>query len=106
MILNAPMDGCSSSKKEVNIIQQSASRGGASAEVYLAEKWQEHMIPIITQYGLKGHSQTGQNIAFYNAQPTRTLVLKGEKYQDRKGYEDTVAVFDISMLMAAKIIIH
>jgi hypothetical protein len=64
------------------------------------------MTPIVTHYGLKGHSQTGQNIAFYNAQPKRTLELKGEKYQDRKGYEDTVEVFDVSMLMAAKIIIH
>jgi len=64
--------------------------------------------PIVTQYGLKGHSQTGQitSIASYNAQPERTLALNGEKYQDRKGYEDTVAVFDVSMLMAAKIIIH
>jgi hypothetical protein len=45
-------------KKEVNTTQQSASRGGASAEVYLAEKWQEHMTPFITQYDSKGHSQT------------------------------------------------
>lgn len=60
------------------------------------------MTPIVTQYGLKGHSQTGQNITFYNVQPKRTLALKGEKYQNRKGYEDTAEVFDISMLMAAK----
>jgi len=64
------------------------------------------MTPIVTQYGSKGHSQTGQNIAFYTAQPKRTLALKGEKYLDRNGYEDTVAVFYVSMLMAAKIIIH
>jgi len=37
------------------------------------------MTPIVTQYGSKGHSQTGQNIAFYTAQPKRTLALKGEK---------------------------
>jgi len=39
-------------------------------------------------------------------QPNRTLALKGEKYQDRKGSEDIVAVFYVSMPMAAKIIIH
>jgi hypothetical protein len=64
------------------------------------------MKPTVTQYGLKGHSQTGQNIAFYNVQKKRTLAAKGDKDQVRKGYEDTVAVFDVSMLMAAKIIIH
>jgi hypothetical protein len=64
------------------------------------------MTPIITQHGLKGHSQTGQNITFYDAQPNRTLALKGEKYQYRIGYEDTVAVFYVSTLMVAKIIIH
>ena len=93
-------------RKRLTLHSNQPSEEVLSAEVYLAEKWHEHMKPIITQYGLKGHSQTGQNIAFYNAQPKRTLALKGEKYQDRKGYEVTVAVFDISMLMAAKIIIH
>jgi len=72
----------------------------------LSEKWQEHITPIVTRYGLKRHSQTGQNITFYNVQTNRTLALKGEKYQERKGSEDIVAVFYVSMPMAAKIIIH
>jgi len=76
------------------------------AEEVLLQKfiWQEHITPFITWYGLKRHSQTGQNITFYNVQPNKTLALMGEKYQDRKGSEDIVAVFYISMLMAAKII--
>ena len=42
------MDGCRSSKQRQNFTRQSVSREGASAE-----KWAEHVKPIITPYALK-----------------------------------------------------
>jgi hypothetical protein len=50
-ISNAPVDSCSSSKGSRTLHEK-----GISADVDSAEKWQECVKPVITQYALKTFS--------------------------------------------------
>jgi hypothetical protein len=65
---------------------------GASADLDSAENWQENVKPIVTRYAPKDFFNLDEMALFCNAQPKRTLALKGEKCQGGKGYEDCVMV--------------
>jgi uncharacterized protein YqkB len=49
---------------------------GASADLDSAEKWQENVKPIVTQYA-PDIFNPDEMALFYNAQPKRTIALKG-----------------------------
>lgn len=61
------MGGCRSSKQRQNFTWQSVSREGASAE-----KWAEHVKPIITPYALKDIFNLDETSTFYNVKWKRT----------------------------------
>jgi hypothetical protein len=63
-------------KERCNIMWHSVSGEGASADLDLAEKWQENVKLIVTQYAPKDISNLDETSLFYKAQPKRTLALK------------------------------
>ena len=78
-----------------NITCHSLSGEGASADLDSTEKWRENVKPIITQYALDIFN-LDEMALFYNAQPKRTLALKGEK-----GYKDRVTSCYVAMQLVA-----
>jgi hypothetical protein len=77
-------------KERRNITWHSVSGGGASANLDSADKWRENVKPIVTQYAPNDIFNRDEMALFYNAQPERTLALKGQKCQGGKGYKDCV----------------
>jgi len=72
-------------QKEVEHYMTISDREGISADVDSAEKWQEYVKPVITQYALKDIFNLDKMAHFYNVQPEGTLAFKGEKFKGRKG---------------------
>jgi hypothetical protein len=68
------------------------SKDGCTADIALAKKRCENVIPVITQYAPKDIFKMDETSLFYDVQLTWTVALKGEKCKGGKGYKDIAMV--------------
>jgi hypothetical protein len=69
-------------KQRRNITWQAISGESLAVDVEASDKWHENVAPIIEQCAPQDILNMDE--IFYNAQPKRTLDIKGERYDGRK----------------------
>jgi hypothetical protein len=79
-------------KQRRNITWQAISGESSAVNVYASDKWRENVAPIIEQYAPQDIFIMDETAMFYNAQPKRTLDIKGERCDGGKSYKDRITV--------------
>jgi hypothetical protein len=71
-------------KQRRNITWQAISGESSAVDVEASDKWRENVAPIIEQCAPQDAFNMDETAMFYNAQPKRTLDIKGERCDGRK----------------------